>query len=84
MTAYKILMVTRESGSDRRYGLGKSLAPVIDELRERDADVTYLTQKDAGVRGHRLLRRVHRHLVGYSDGHFPTPNFPRFPGCSGT
>jgi LmbE family N-acetylglucosaminyl deacetylase/glycosyltransferase involved in cell wall biosynthesis len=62
-TGYKILMVTRESGSDRRYGLGKSLAPIVDELHARGIAVTYLTQADAGARSYRFLRNVHRTLI---------------------
>lgn len=35
----RILHVTRESGSDARYGIGKSLAPVVAALRQRGHQV---------------------------------------------
>lgn len=41
-----LLMVTREIGEDRRYGLGKSLAPVVRELSRRGWRVRYLCQDD--------------------------------------
>ncbi|MGV8803678.1 MAG: glycosyltransferase family 4 protein [Polaromonas sp.] len=37
-----ILHITRESGSDARYGIGKSLAPVMQALRERGNTVEIL------------------------------------------
>lgn len=42
----KILMVTRERGADRRYGLGKSLTPVVAALRDLGHEVRYLCQDD--------------------------------------
>jgi len=44
----RILMVTRETGPDRRYGLGRSLAPVVDALRGEGARVRYFCQEDLG------------------------------------
>lgn len=41
-----LLMVTREHLQDRRYGLGRSLLPVVDELGRRDWTVRYLCQHD--------------------------------------
>lgn len=41
-----VLMVTRESSGDRRYGLGRSLMPVVLALRERGWRVRYLCQED--------------------------------------
>jgi glycosyltransferase involved in cell wall biosynthesis len=41
-----VLMVTRENAADRRYGLGKSLAPVVDELSRQGLSVRYLCQED--------------------------------------
>jgi glycosyltransferase involved in cell wall biosynthesis len=38
----KLLHVTREEGSDKRYGLGKSIAPLIRELTQRNWVVAYL------------------------------------------
>jgi len=65
----KVLMVTRENrpdkhfGSDKRYGLNKSLAPIIDELTARGIEVSYLSQTEAGVEGITKLRSIHRFLV---------------------
>lgn len=53
----RILHVTREIGSDRRFGIGRSLAPVIDALRERGHEVRYLTQDDQSPRGQAWQRR---------------------------
>jgi glycosyltransferase involved in cell wall biosynthesis len=44
----RILMVTRETGPDRRYGLGRSLAPVVEALRDQGAQVRYFCQEDLG------------------------------------
>lgn len=56
--AIKILMVTRETLSDRRYGLGRSLMPLVGELRRRGISADYLCQADLGRRAllwqHRL------------------------------
>ena len=41
-----VLMVTRELSGDRRYGLGRSLMPVVLALRERGWRVRYLCQED--------------------------------------
>ena len=41
-----VLMVTREMSGDRRYGLGRSLMPVVDALLERGWRVRYLCQED--------------------------------------
>ena len=41
-----VLMVTRESGGDRRYGLGRSLLPVVEALQARGWRVRYLCQDD--------------------------------------
>ena len=52
-------MVTRENGADRRYGLGKSLAPIIEGLEFRGVVTGYLSQEDLGPRGVRWLRVGH-------------------------
>ena len=31
--SYAVLLVTRELADDRRYGLGRSLQPIVDELQ---------------------------------------------------
>ncbi len=59
----RLLVVTRERGSDKRYGLGKSLAPVVAGLSARGHYVHYLSQEDAGIRGWTWLRRIHSHLA---------------------
>lgn len=44
-----ILHVTRETGSDARYGIRKSLNPVLEALRNRGHDVTLFDQDDAAT-----------------------------------
>ena len=44
--ARNVLMVTRELSGDRRYGLGRSLMPVVQALQERGWRVRYLCQED--------------------------------------
>jgi glycosyltransferase involved in cell wall biosynthesis/LmbE family N-acetylglucosaminyl deacetylase len=56
----KLLMVTRETASDRRYGLGKSLSPVLGALERQGVETRYLTQEDLGVRSVRVLKTLHR------------------------
>ncbi len=56
-------MVTREGVGDRRYGLGKSLAPVILELERRGSIVAYLSQADLGARAMAAMRSFHRVLI---------------------
>jgi len=59
----KILMVTRENHADKRYGLGRSLAPLIEEFTRRGIEVGYLCQADAGERSIAILRSLHGILV---------------------
>lgn len=56
-------MVTRESHADKRYGLGKSLAPLIAELEQRGIKIGYLCQTDASERSLATLRTLHNWLV---------------------
>ena len=42
----RVLMVTRETGEDRRYGLGKSLQPLFDPLRAAGVEPRYFCQED--------------------------------------
>jgi glycosyltransferase involved in cell wall biosynthesis len=42
----RVLMVTRETSEDRRYGLGKSLTPLFEPLRAAGVDVRYFCQED--------------------------------------
>lgn len=56
----RLLMVTRETLTDKRYGLGQSLTPLIAEFKCRSIDVDYICQADLGVKAllwqSRLLR----------------------------
>lgn len=71
----KILMVTRESQVDKRYGLNKSLAPVIAALVQRGVEVGYLCQEDVGVNSMRWLRKTHYWLVKLFSRFFTHTNF---------
>jgi glycosyltransferase involved in cell wall biosynthesis len=51
-----ILQVTREWQADRKYGLGRSLAPILEVLAARGHRVQYLCQEDAGQGGLELMR----------------------------
>lgn len=42
----RVLMVTRETGNDRRYGLGRSLAPLLQPMAEAGVHVRYFCQED--------------------------------------
>ena len=72
----KILMVTRETGLDRRYGLGRSLAPLIGEFARRGVAADYVCQADLGWRAllwqHRL-RRLFSSLPGMANGRTDFP-----------
>lgn len=60
-TACSLLMVTREHQADRRYGLGKSLQPIVEGLREAGWRVSYLCMEDMpGRQRENLHRRVGR------------------------
>lgn len=59
----RLLVVTRERNADKRYGLAKSLMPVLEALGQRGVHWRYLCQEEAGERGWRTLRRVHAWLV---------------------
>ncbi len=41
---HSVLMVTREMSGDRRYGLGRSLMPIVDALMDKGWHVRYLCQ----------------------------------------
>lgn len=62
--APNILMATREMSGDRRYGLGRSLMPVVDALKSRGWRVRYLCQEDlpasAKSNRHRWLKWLNR------------------------
>jgi len=52
----KLLVVTRESAADRRFGLGRSLNPLLKELEDRDVEIGYLSLADAGQRSRALVQ----------------------------
>lgn len=54
----RILHVTRETSADRRFGIGRSLQPVLQALRDRGHEVVYLTQEDLGPRSRDWQRRA--------------------------
>lgn len=60
----RILMVTRETQADKRYGLGRSLAPLIAEFKHRGIAADYICQADLGARAlssqHKLQRLAYR------------------------
>lgn len=62
--APNVLMVTREMSGDRRYGLGRSLMPVVDALESQVLRVRYLCQEDlpasAKPNRQRWLNRLNR------------------------
>ena len=64
-------MVTRETQADRRYGLGRSLAPLIDEFSRRNIVVDYACQNDLGARSIIWQRKIH-HLLSSLFGKFNT------------
>ena len=57
-----ILMVTRETAGERRYGIGRSLAPLTDELSRRGIAVDYICQSDLGRRASKLMLSLYRRL----------------------
>ncbi len=63
MPAIKLLVVTRERAGDQRYGLGKSLQPVLAALRAEGVSWRYLSQADLGPRSQLALRGLQRGLV---------------------
>lgn len=73
----KILMVTRETRSDQRYGLGRSLAPIVEEFQRRGVEVGYLCQADLGRRAMLWQQRLLALLnclpgIKNTPTHFPT------------
>ncbi|WP_395687277.1 glycosyltransferase family 4 protein [Caenimonas koreensis] len=45
-TNMRVLMVTRETAPDKRYGLGRSLTPIVEALQARGIDTRYYCQDD--------------------------------------
>ena len=67
----RILQVTREVLSDRRYGLGKSLQPVVDELALMGHAARYLTRDDLNSKQQSQFKRI----VKIIDSSFFAPSF---------
>ncbi|MDE2387472.1 MAG: glycosyltransferase [Betaproteobacteria bacterium] len=65
----KVLMVTRETRADQRYGLRRSLSPLVEELQRRAIRVDYLCQTDLGQHAiswqHRLQRLLSSFLIRF-------------------
>lgn len=57
-----ILMVTRETEAEKRYGIGRSLAPLTAELKLRGIAVDYICQNDLGPRTRTLMSRLYQKL----------------------
>lgn len=53
----RILHVTRETTADRRYGIGRSLEPVLVALRQRGHEVELLTRADLSPGREQALQR---------------------------
>lgn len=69
----RILHVTRELAADRRFGIGRSLLPVLDALRSAGHEVHYLTQEQLGPRARAVQQRWERRLKPLARGLFGTP-----------
>ena len=70
----RILMVTRETQADKRYGLGRSLAPLLAEFKHRGIDAELICQTDLTARAvlwqgklQRLAQRLFGRLNGQTD-----------------
>jgi len=58
----KILTVTREWATDKRYGLGKSLAPLVQSFSDQGIAHRYLCQEDLGHTASRLPQSVKKFI----------------------
>lgn len=64
----KILVVTREHEVERRYGLGRSVLPVLTALESRGLPVTYLCQADLGPRARLWMARINAWMARLARG----------------
>jgi len=62
-SSIRLLVVTREQGSDKRYGLGKSLTPVLEQLANHGVQYCYLSQANLSPRNKKILTVVSRASV---------------------
>lgn len=72
----KILMVTRETQAEKRYGLGRSLAPLVEELKCRGIMVDYICKSDLGPRAIRWQHRLYRLLTVFPGISKTDTNYP--------
>lgn len=61
----RVMMVTRERGADRRYGLGRSIVPIQRALEARGIEVRYLCQDDLLARDFTWRERCLRWLWAF-------------------
>jgi glycosyltransferase involved in cell wall biosynthesis/LmbE family N-acetylglucosaminyl deacetylase len=59
----KLLVVTRENNFDKRYGLAKSLNPVLAQLARSGVEIRYLCQAEVTLRNERFLRSLHAKIT---------------------
>ena len=55
----KLLIVTREIEFDKRYGLAKSLTPILEALGRKQVAITYLSQSEVTEKNEKRLRTFH-------------------------
>ncbi len=58
-----ILLVTREHESEKRYGLGRSLMPLVGALERRGHRLRYLCQDDLAAGEKEFMHRLYRGLA---------------------
>lgn len=60
-----VLFVTREMAGDRRYGIGRSLMPIVEVLQARGWRVRYLCQEDLPMKARTRQYRWSEWLRGF-------------------
>jgi glycosyltransferase involved in cell wall biosynthesis len=60
-----VLHVTREHHADRRYGLGRSLMPLVEGLQRRGHEVRYLSQADRSAASQQRQQAWQRRFARY-------------------
>jgi glycosyltransferase involved in cell wall biosynthesis len=60
--ALSLLVVTREHADEKRYGLGRSIAPLLAELNKRHISHRYLCQADLDEQARTAIERWQRRL----------------------
>ena len=63
MKKIKLLIVTREKQHDMRYGISKSLTPVIRSLAEKNIESLYLSRENLTEKNERIIYYFHRILT---------------------